>query len=267
MTPIKLFLILTIAFISQSCEFNQMHNEIDNLKYISTEMDADECKIGFVNEKNNLSGDTITFNYVKLNLINCKLYKKTNVDKALLSSYCAIKAYELFDTLIWKEKYGVNIVFDGEDSWPNDKTHFYKISELRDIAEIIKNSNAFLSTLKKVDTRIKNSDFAQNVAIMDTIETNDSLKIASYFTKELFEENNDLVLACYRAFEKTQGIEHSIKKYSFNKVSFEDTINSKVIKTEGYELNLSIILPENDMHYIKYLIKTDNINKFIAVEL
>ncbi len=264
---LRTLLIFTSLLTLQSCDFYQMYREKDNLEYLSKEMDADECKISSVNEKNNLSGDTIVFSFIELNLINSKSYKNPNVDKASLTSYCAIKAYEMFNPEIWKGKDGINIVFDGKEEFLTNKKHYYKLKELQDITKAINTSNEFLSTLEKIDNRIKNLDFISRQNNIDTLEAKDSLATARYFSKKLFVENNDLVTAIYRVYNKITGIENSVKKYYYEKVVITDTVDSKITKTDYYRVNASLVLPDNEVHYIKYYFKADNLNKIEAIEM
>ena len=244
-----------------------MSNEKDNLEFLSKEMAADECKISFVNEKTTLSGETIELSFIKLNVINSKSYNDPNVDKASLTSYCAIKAYELFNPEIWNKKEGINIVFDGKQEALAQKKHYYKLEELKDITKAINTSNSFLETLEKIDYRIKNIDFYPRQISIDTLTETDSLSLANHFSQELHLKNNDLNMKIIRVYRKIKGIENSDKKYYYEKTILEDNVDSKDSSIEYYNLNLSILLPDNEVHYIKYQFRVDNLETIEAIQM
>lgn len=249
-----------------SCEFIQLYQEHHNLDYISQQVKADKCKITFVEEENTTANDTNSKKYIELNILNSQYLKDSTEDKNLITSYCALTALERFDNDIWKEIDGVHIVFDGKDNWPNKKLYYYELNELNKINKIINMSNAFLAALEKVDTRVNNFDLVFVKNEIDTIISNDSISIASFFANELFEENPDLVIACYRVFNEFNGIKNSTKKYYYHKVNLKDTVNN--VKTSiAYNIYLNIMLPDNNTHLIKYLVKAENLEKFVAIEM
>ena len=267
MTRQKLSILAFVLLTFQSCDFYQMFKELDNLEYLSEEMDAEKCKISFVKEKNNLSGDTIQFSFIELNFINSKAFKNPNVDKISLTSYCAIKTYELLDSKIWNGKEGINIIFDGKNELPNDKLYYFKLLELKDISKIISNSNNLLTTFEKAIKNFENFNLYHMSGKGATLGTNDSLEIANYFSNDLFKENKDLVTIAFREFRNIKELENSSKKYNYEKVTIADTIDSKIVKSDYYKVNLSLVQPDNEVHYIKYYIKSDNLMKFVAIEM
>jgi hypothetical protein len=244
-----------------------MYGEKDILKYLSNEMDANECKIYFVKENYHAANEIDESSYIELNIINSKYFYDPDVKKPSLASYCAIRAYELFNPSIWENKEGINIVFDRKQDAMFMKQYYFTLKELEAVSKAINVSEAFLSSLRKVHNRIIDFPLISLQHSADTLETKDSIEIANYFPEHLLEENKELVMATVRSYTSISDVQNSIKKYSHEIVTIKDSSSQKMSNIDYFKLNLSIINKDNEAFYIKFFFRTDNLNKIEAIQM
>lgn len=236
-----------------------MFDERSNLEIISKNVEAKDFKIEMVNEINYISKDTTSF--IELTFQNSNLNNNENTDKSFLASYCAIQAYQLFNPKIWNGKDGISIVFKNEKD-KNETKQYYELKELKDIKRIITNFDSFIELLETAKT-------SNQISNIDRLEIEDSVKIASYFAKKLFEENTNLVNFTLQAYKLYNAdLDKADRKYFYQTLTISDTLGSKITNSDFYQLKSTYILPiSNSICRMECIVNKDNLDKFVAIQM
>jgi hypothetical protein len=236
-----------------------MLEEKSNLEMICKNVEAKDFKIEMVDEINYVSKDTTSF--IEITFQNSTFNNNENTDKSYLASYCAIQAYQLFNPKIWNGKDGISVVFKNENI-KNETKQYYELKDLKNIKRIITNFDSFIESLETA----KNSNHLNNI---DRLEIEDSVKIASYFTENLFEENTNLVnviLESYKLYEAD--LDKADRKYFYNTLTKSDTVGSKITNSDFYQLKSTYILPISySICRMECIVNKDNLDKFVAIQM